>query len=187
MVYESTPDVLLQVAGEVSFLWTSLAGFEAESLTETAMLLSHKPHKRMRQLGFTMVELLAAVVVFNLLLAGLVKLIVGQVGVVEGLESWAEDEPVLIVRQDSDAISRALGIPATLVASRQDFPRKRDHDEDHARYEVEVLQVERQVGDESITALFLQKKREDAEEDEDADGKDEDEGAKSKRKKRGKK
>jgi prepilin-type N-terminal cleavage/methylation domain-containing protein len=116
--------------------------------------------------GFTMVELLAAVVIFNLLLAGLVKLFVGQNSMVESLEGWAEGEPVLYVRQESDPMVRALGVPATLITKRIRSAQS-NHDE-KSEYVVEILKVERKVSEESATVLFLQTK----EEENDDKGKD---------------
>jgi len=106
--------------------------------------------------GFTIVELLAAITVFNLLIFGLVKLFIGQNSMVESLEGWAEGDPVLYIKQDADPIARALGIPATLVEERpKPLPLKSDP---NSTYVVEVLAVQRQGGNDSARAVFLQTK-----------------------------
>jgi hypothetical protein len=111
-----------------------------------------------------MVELLAAIVVFNLLIAGLVKLFVGQNSMVDGLEEWAEHEPVYYVVQDPDPIARALGVPARLSAEAAGPVAPRHGD---SPYLVEILEVERDPGNDSATATFRQTEvEEDGEEDE---------------------
>jgi len=68
--------------------------------------------------GFTMIEVMVAVVLLNLLVVGIVKLFIGQNAMVEDLEGWAEGEPVLYFAQDANPVARQLGIPAQLTPTR---------------------------------------------------------------------
>jgi len=114
-----------------------------------------------------MVELIAAIVVFNLLIAGLVKLFIGQNSLVENMEGWAEGNPVMYVSQEVDPLARALGMPAKLQET--PVPAVGFIQNNSAEYLVEVLQVSRQAGSESASASFLQTKSKDGGKD---DGKD---------------
>jgi len=68
--------------------------------------------------GFTMIEVMVAVVLLNLLVVGVVKLFIGQNAMVEDLEGWAEGEPVLYLVPDRDPLARQLGMPANLSSDR---------------------------------------------------------------------
>lgn len=124
-------------------------------------------HRRRKNAGFTMMELMCAIVVLNLLVAGLVTLFQGQNHMVNSLEEWCEGEPVLYIAQDGDPIARSLGVPALLSKTSvvaQPLPRDSGGEED---YEVSVLEVKRRFGKSEASALFKQVAVE--EEDDEAD------------------
>jgi hypothetical protein len=119
-----------------------------------------------------MVELLAAIVVFNLLVAGLVKLFIGQNSMVEDVEGWAEGEPVWYVQQESDPMARALGMPASLSEKRS--KKTVAAGSTKTPYAIDVLQVERRAAFDSASVVFQQVKvteEKDKEEDKKGEGK----------------
>ncbi|MGB0953158.1 MAG: type II secretion system protein [Planctomycetota bacterium] len=123
--------------------------------------------RRHRNAGFTMIELMCAIVVLNLLVAGLVTLFQGQNHMVNSLEEWCEGEPVLYIAQDSDPLARSLGIPATLskdAVQAQPLPQGFTGGSD---YEVSVLEVKRRFGKSEASALFKQEEVEEEDGDED--------------------
>lgn len=137
--------------------------------------------------GFTMVELMCAIVVLNLLVAGLVTLFQGQNHMVNSLEEWCEGEPVLYLQQDSDPLARSLGIPA-ILSKDMSVPRPLPRDlEESDTYEVEVLEVKRRFGKSEASALFEQREVEGEEEDEDGEEDGKPDGKKDKKGKKGKK
>jgi len=142
------------------------------------MQFLHNKPKTAKRDGFTMVELLAAIVVFNLMIVGLVKLFIGQNSMVEDLEGWAEGEPVWYIEQEADPMARALGIPASLSEKRNKS--NKVVDPSSTPYFVEVLNVERFAASNSASVVFQQVKVDD-EEDKDKDkDKDKNEGKKGK-------
>lgn len=105
-----------------------------------------------------MVELMCAVVVLNLLVAGMVTLLRGQNQMVNSLEEWCEGDPVLYIEQDRDPMARSLGIPASFSEERiQPLPLPRGRTAlGSDPFEVSVLEVKRQFGKSEASAVFLQ-------------------------------
>ena len=118
-----------------------------------------------------MVELIAAIVVFNLLVFGLTKLFIGQNQMVESLEGWAEDTPTYYLALDHDPMARALGIPADLLEKPASPPKIRDTDSD---YEVEILVLDRDAAAMSGSVIFQQRERDEDDDDDDDDDDEED-------------
>ena len=105
-----------------------------------------------------MVELMCAVVILNLLVAGLVTLFRGQNQMVNSLEEWCEGDPVLYIEQDRDPLARSLGIPASFNEQRtQPVPLPRGRvARGSGPFEVSVLEVKRRFGKSEASAVFLQ-------------------------------
>jgi len=116
-----------------------------------------------------MVELLCAIVVLNLLVAGLASMFRGQNQVVNSLEEWCEGDPVLYVSPDSNPMSRTLGVPATL--SKKDSVREVQRSVG-AVYAVEVLEMKRRFSKNQASVVFSQEKKEDNERNGKGDGDD---------------
>lgn len=119
------------------------------------------PHLRA---GFTVMEVVIAVVLLNLLVAGVVKLFIGQNSMVESLEGWAEDEPVLYVVPDVDPLARRLGVPAALAAERP--PRGRGAPVDDSPYVLELLDLERLPETDAVMLTLRQVENPEYEEEE---------------------
>ena len=132
------------------------------------MLFHRRSTRNSECRGFTMTELLAAIVVFNLLIAGLVKLFIGQNSMVEDLEGWAEGEPVWYISQEADPMARALGIPASM--STKKVKAAKAGDDDDSEYLVEVTKVERHAGSDSANVSFQQTKLKDDDKGDDRKG-----------------
>lgn len=114
-----------------------------------------------REGGFTMVELLCAIVVLNLLVAGLTTLFLGQNQMVNSLEEWCEGEPEIHLAAEPDPMARGLGVPATLTTG----PGGPVRGLEETPFEVKILSVQRRISKEKATAVFLQVEvEEDAEE-----------------------
>ncbi len=108
--------------------------------------------------GFTMVELLCAIVVLNLLVAGLAELFRGQNQMVNSLEEWCEGHPVFYVVPQKDPMSRYLGVPATLTRNKKPSARR---SLDETPYTVELVEIRRDIAKNEAIATFVQKKSKD--------------------------
>jgi len=107
-----------------------------------------------------MIELLCAIVVLNLLVAGFANMYQGQNKLVNSLEEWSEGDPVYYVVPNSREMARALGVPAILAKkpSSQKFS-----SQGASPYEVEVLEMKRRFSKSEASAVFSHEKKEDSE------------------------
>lgn len=122
-----------------------------------------RPRRMRREDGFTMVELLCALVVLNLLVAGITKLFLGQNQMVNSLEEWCEGEPEIHLALEPDPMARGLGVPATLTTAAGGPVRGLKK----TPYEVKILSIQRRISKEQATAVFHQVEVEVEEEDDD--------------------
>lgn len=107
--------------------------------------------------GFTMVELLCAIVILNLLVAGLANMYQGQNKLVNSLEEWCEGDPVFYVVPNANEMARTLGVPATLSKKRVGGLRNLPG---NPPYEVEVLELKRRFAKGEASVLFSHKLKE---------------------------
>jgi len=112
-----------------------------------------------------MVELLCAIVVLNLLVAGLASMFRGQNQVVNSLEEWCEGDPVLYVAPDSSPMARTLGVPATLSKKKSRGEIRRTEE---TPYAVEALQMRRRFAKNEASVVFSQIKNESDEGEDDS-------------------
>lgn len=105
-----------------------------------------------------MIEVMVAVVLLNLLVAGIVKLFIGQNAMVEDLEGWAEGDPVLYFAQDADPLARQLGVPAQLTPAR---PPLLPLSVDTTPWLLEVKDLRRMPEADALILVVLQTKNED--------------------------
>lgn len=106
--------------------------------------------------GFTMVELLCAIVVLNLLVAGFANMYRGQNKTVNSIEEWSEGDPVFYVVPNPNEMARTLGVPATLSKKRGG---RVIRPSSNPPYEVEVLEMKRRFSKMEASAVFSHKLR----------------------------
>lgn len=105
-----------------------------------------------------MIELLCAIVVLNLLVAGFATMYRGQNKLVNSLEEWSEGDPIFYVVPNSKEMARTLGVPATL--EKKPGARNR-RNQGSSPYDVEVLEMKRRFSKSEASVIFSHEKKPD--------------------------
>lgn len=95
-----------------------------------------------RKSGFTLVEVIVAITVVNVMVALFGRMYVAHNRLVASLEEWCADDPVYYVVPNADPLARTLAVPAALTQEASDFSGSLD---DAWAYEVEVVKLDRDL------------------------------------------
>lgn len=100
--------------------------------------------------GFSLLEVMFAVVVMNVLVTVTARQLIAHNELVGELEEWCENDPIYYVDPQADPLHRASEVPADL---RGKTPFARWKDKVKFGYDVEITAVERDL--ESLTSKAL--------------------------------
>ncbi len=95
-----------------------------------------------RSRGFTLVEVIVAITVLNVMVAIFCQSALAHGQIVADLEEWCTSSPVYFVDPQERPLARSLGWPADL---RDAEPKAHWESESGGEYEVEVLSVTRDL------------------------------------------
>jgi len=70
--------------------------------------------------GFTLVEVIVAITVVNVMVALICQMFIAQNRLVRSLEDWCADDPVYFLQPDADPLARAVAVPAEMPRVAQD-------------------------------------------------------------------
>ena len=98
--------------------------------------------------GFTLLEVIVAITVVNVLVCVIARQLVAHSQLVDELEEWCSDNPVYYIDPEVDPAARATELPANL---RLVAPEARWVDQVEDKFAVRVTQVDRDL--ESLTSV----------------------------------
>lgn len=109
-----------------------------------------------RKRGFTLVEVVIAITLLNVMVAIFCRAALAHGAVVADLEEWCASDPVLYVDPQPSPIARALGWPADLSDAR---PPRHWQDDTTGPFTIEVQSVTRDLAGLISTARVTQRPR----------------------------
>jgi prepilin-type N-terminal cleavage/methylation domain-containing protein len=105
--------------------------------------------------GFTMVEVIVAITVLNVMVAIFCQSALAHGQIVADLEEWCTNNPVYYVDPQTRPLARSLGWPADLCDA---APKAHWESESGGEYEVDVLSVTRDLTTLTTVARVSQRK-----------------------------